>query len=82
MGRYRRQSSAKRRTDEVTTLGRSFICCKNKRGPRTVPCGTPDITLAGLECLPSAPTDWVRVFKKEAVQSRRGTVHAIELQFP
>ena len=43
-GRYSRQSSAKRRTFEVRLLGRSFMYSRKKRGPSTVPCGTPEVT--------------------------------------
>ena len=80
MGRYRRQSSAKRRTDEVTTLGRSFICNKNKRGPKTVPCGTLDNTLAGLECLPSVTSG--PGLQEGGRPDQNRTVHAVELQLP
>ena len=71
-GRYMRQSSANNLTWEVTTLGRSFMWIKNSKGPRTVPWGTPDKTLAGLEYFPSTSTDCDLVFKKEAVHFHRG----------
>ena len=39
-----RQSSAKRRASEALTYsGRSFMKATNNGGPRTVPCGTPEI---------------------------------------
>ena len=43
-GRYNRQSSEKRRTFEVRLFGRSFMLSKKRRGPSTVPCGTPEVT--------------------------------------
>ena len=39
---YRRQSSAKNRTLEVTGNGKSLMY--EEEGPRTVPCGIPDTT--------------------------------------
>jgi len=32
-------------------LGKSFICKRNSRGPRTKPCDTPCLTLAQFETL-------------------------------
>ena len=29
---------------------------RNSKGPRTVPCGTPDVTSVALECTPSSTT--------------------------
>ena len=49
----RRVSSAKLETTECLMHdSRSFRYRINRMGPRTVPCGTPDNTLAGSECLP------------------------------
>ena len=44
MVRYIRQSSANDLISEFTESGRSFIKRRNKRGPSTVPCGTPEST--------------------------------------
>ncbi len=44
MVRYNRQSSAKRRTCDVTCAGRSLINNRNSSGPRTLTWGTPDST--------------------------------------
>ena len=42
---FKRQSSAKRRGSEcLSASGRSLIKAKNSRGPKAVPCGTPEIT--------------------------------------
>ena len=51
MDLYNRQSSAKSRTEEAgsTTEGMSLIWHKKRRGPSTVPCGTPDRTLSSRE---------------------------------
>ena len=58
MTRYTRQSSAigLHLVEGSNTVGRSLINSKNKSGPRTVPCGTPDVTAVLLEkhcCRPS-----------------------------
>ena len=41
---YMRQSSANNLLSEFTDSGRSFIKRRNKRGPSTVLCGTPEST--------------------------------------
>ena len=56
MGLWSKQSSANRRTVDCTDWGRSLICKRNRRGPKTVPCGTPDSTLALLEVWLSTTT--------------------------
>ena len=38
--------------DELALSGRSFIKMRNKRGPRMLPCGPPDITGNKLDLLP------------------------------
>ena len=45
---------------------------QKKRGPRTVPWGTPDWPRQGSETEPSTRTRWVRPCRKEADQERRG----------
>ena len=42
---YTRQSSAKSLTLEEITDGKSLMCSKNRIGPKTVPCGTPESTV-------------------------------------
>ena len=56
MGRYRRQSSANRRTVDFTASGRSLMWHKNRSGPRTVPCGTPESTWTASDSSPSTTT--------------------------
>ena len=46
-------------------LSRSYIIMMKRIGPRTVPCGTPDITGEGEEMAPLAATCCVLLFKKE-----------------
>ena len=50
----------------------SLIWIRKNSGPRTVPWGTPDRTLLGLEMQPSTTTNCWRFFRKEVIQSRRG----------
>ena len=44
MQRYMAVSSAKSLTLDLTWSGRSFMYARNKMGPRTEPCGTPEET--------------------------------------
>ena len=32
------------------------MCSKNRIGPKTVPCGTPESTVTRSDCIPSATT--------------------------
>ena len=50
------QSSANNLSDEEILLLISLIYSKNITGPRTVPCGTPDMTLAYSDSNPSITT--------------------------
>jgi hypothetical protein len=50
---YSRQSSANKRTDELTQSGRSFIWHKNIIGQSTVPWGIPESTDVSFELSPS-----------------------------
>ena len=50
---YSRQSSANKRTDELTQPGRSLIWHKNIIGPSTVPWSTPESTDVSFELSPS-----------------------------
>ena len=52
----KRQSSANSLTDDLTEFGRSIMCHKNSIGPSTVPCGTPESTVASSEYSPSSAT--------------------------
>ena len=48
----------------VMQSGRSFISIRKSRGPRTLPCGTPDDTMDSLLFWPSTSTDCVREWRK------------------
>ena len=61
----KRQSSANRRTVDFTASGRSLIWHKNSRGPRTVPCGTPESTLTDSDSSPSTTT-FIFLFVKKS----------------
>ena len=56
ISRYSRQSSANRRTWELTEEGRSLIWHRKRMGPRTEPWGTPESTVVDLEQAPSLTT--------------------------
>ena len=45
---YMALSSAKSLIFEVTFCSMSFIYIRNRRGPSTVPCGTPDATSCAI----------------------------------
>ena len=54
---YNMQSSANSLIVEcLMTSGRSFMYIENSMGPRTVPCGTPEVTGIGEEIEPSMIT--------------------------
>ena len=53
IAKYSRLSSANRRILDVMSLPISLIYKRNIKGPSTVPCGTPDVTLAVLDLSPS-----------------------------
>ena len=65
IGLYNRQSSAKGLTWDFTESGKSLIWHKNIRGPRTVPCVTPDSTLTLFDSSPSTTTFIVLSFRKD-----------------
>ena len=71
---YSRQSSANRRTWEETAAGRSFMWQRKRRGPRTVPCGTPESTVVVLELMPSRTTFIVLWERKHSSHLWRGPV--------
>ena len=60
-----RVSSAKLETNYVaTSLSMSPMSTKNKSGPRTDPCGTPDLTYAGILFIPLTTTACLRLVRK------------------
>ena len=70
------QSSVNNRTVELEMQsGRSFIYTRNRMGPSTVPCGTPEVTGTDVEVSPSSTTAWVLLLRKSAIQACvRGSV--------
>ena len=61
------RSSAKRQHLEETHSGMSFMNDRNKIGPRTDPCGTPDVTRATTVNLLSIMTCCVRPVRKSSI---------------
>ena len=59
-------------------LWMSLMYIKKKRGPNTVPCGTPDRTGHGSEREPSTTTCCVRPWRNEADHERRESLIPIE----
>jgi len=64
ISRYRIQSSARSLTCDVTPAGRSFRYSMKSNGPRTVPCGTPEVTCIDGEEIPSRTTFCVLFVRK------------------
>ena len=56
---------------EETMLGKSFMKSKNNNGPSTVPWGTPDVTDAGDDKVPSSVTCCVLSVRKAWIQLQR-----------
>ena len=50
------KSSANSRTDDLMLSGRSLMKIRNRTGPKTDPCGTPERTGTGSEARPSNTT--------------------------
>jgi len=71
LGLYTTQSSAKRQTLDLRASGMSLMYMRNRRGPRNVPCGTPDITSTGLIDAPWTLTTCCLPTRKETIQSWR-----------
>ena len=46
----------------------SFMYSRNRSGPSTVPCGTPDRTVAGYDLLPSSSTDCFLFWSQFSIQ--------------
>ena len=67
---YRRQSSAKRPVLDFTQYGRSLTYKTNGSGPMTVPWGTPDITGAAEDAVPSKTTCWILLSKNLFTHSK------------
>ena len=61
------RSSANSLALAITQSGKSLINSRNKRGPRTVPCGTPLTTGALSETAPSTMTCWLLSDKKDSI---------------
>ena len=55
---YKRVSSANSLTVEVRPFGRSLMYVRNNNGPRTGPCGTPEVTGEEGDVAPSQMTVW------------------------
>ena len=53
---YQTQSSANSQTDDLMLSGRSLMKIRNRTGPKTDPCGTPERTGTGSEARPSNTT--------------------------
>ena len=70
MGRKIKLSSANSLVEEPAEMdsGRSLIYSKKRRGPRTVPCGTPEETGTESEEAPSSTTRCVLLVKKAVIQ--------------
>lgn len=56
IGLHRRHSSVKRRASDSVLSGRSLMKRRNSKGPKTVPCGTPNTTGAVVGIWPSRST--------------------------
>ena len=67
--RYNKLSSANNRNcvPGDIPLCISFMYIRNKRGPSTVPCGTPDSTGAGSDTAPSTTTTWLLLDRKDSI---------------
>ena len=65
---YNKQSSAKSLSDDVIFLEMSLMYSKNIRGPSTVPCGTPDVTITEGEDSPLSKTRCVRSVNHALIQ--------------
>ena len=44
------------------------MCSKNRIGPKTVPCGTPESAVTRSDCIPSTTTRCLRCFRKLEIQ--------------
>lgn len=62
---YKSASTAKGSANSGKS-GKSFTYNKNNHGPKTMPCGTPDVSMNGLDRLPSQITDWMRPVRNDS----------------
>ena len=69
---YRTLSSANSPNFEVIWRPMSLMYSKNISGPRTMPCGTPDVTITGEDCVPITTTVWV-------LPQSQNSIHLISL---
>ena len=69
---YKIQSSANKCSWDDTFSWMSLMNTTNKRGPRTVPWGTSELTMTSSDLIPSRTTRWVRLVTKHVSQSRMG----------
>jgi len=69
---YMRLSSANSRMSYDVRSGISLIYARNRSGPSTVPCGTPDITSSLVDLVPSSTTRWVRFLRNDWIQQQTG----------
>src|SRR5664279_3164499 len=67
--RYRMQSSTNSRISEWTLLAMSLMYRRKRRGPRTVPCGTSDVTGSQEDFEPLIVTRCSRFLKKEEIHA-------------
>ena len=64
--RCRRLSSANRRIDEDISELMLLTKMRNSRGPRTVPCGTPNIIRPSLDVNTSTTTLWFLLYSNDS----------------
>ena len=69
---YNKASSANKRTVELMLSGRLFIYRRKSKGARTVPWGTPDVTEADIDDLPSQITICCLPSKSDVNQFNNG----------
>jgi hypothetical protein len=62
------QSSAKSLLHESMFLQISFTYPRNSSGPKTLPCGTPEVTLTSLDSCPSTLTIFLRPTRNSLTQ--------------
>ncbi|KAH3801162.1 hypothetical protein DPMN_154808 [Dreissena polymorpha] len=70
-------SSAKRRTWDVIREGRSVIYKRKRRGPRTDPCGTPEVIGTWSDIEPSNTTDGICQLGKTGSRIWSGQKHHV-----
>jgi len=70
IARYRIQSSANNLISERMSLAMSLMYSKNNKGPRTVPCGTPDETVLQDDWVPFSVIRWRRHERKDSTHRK------------